>query len=223
MIATECPNCKGRVSAFVRACVHCGAPNQARTVALAIAAALSILLVASGIATVALLRAQWLPVGAKQRPAIATPSASGDEFGWLSAAMTECDAEAARETSTLEFLVVPLTAASGNAEQWRRKNLNDIGNAILLSADDTLGGLKNGTLSLSGAQYLFSIRDDATGVVYKWSPSTGVKKFLTADADSIAQFKVQFQRGDTASDANWGAAFVRRKGNCYWVNAILNN
>src|SRR5258705_14016950 len=122
MIATECPNCRGRVSAFVRACVHCGAPNQARTVALAIAAALSVLLVASGIATVALLRAQWLPFGAKQRPAIATPTASGDEFGWLSAAMTECDAEAARETSTLEFLVVPLTAASGNAEQWRRKN-----------------------------------------------------------------------------------------------------
>jgi hypothetical protein len=222
MITTECPSCGGGVLLFARACIRCGARNKARTVAIAIATALSILVVAGGVATIAFLRGQ-LPVGAEQRPAASTPPASGDEFGWLSAAMAECDAEAAKEASTLEFLVIPLKSAPGNAGQWRRKSLNDIGNAILLTADDTLDGLKRGTLSLSAEQYLFSIRDEATGIIYKWSPSTGVKKFLTADADSIAQFKVQFQLGDKTSDANWGAAFVRRKGNCYWVNAILGN
>lgn len=222
MITTECPSCGGGVLLFTRACIRCGARNKARTVAIAIATALSILVVAGGVATIAFLRGQ-LPVGAEQRPAASTPPASGDEFSWLSAAMAECDAEAAKEASTLEFLVIPLKSAPGNAGQWRRKSLNDIGNAILLTADDTLDGLKRGTLSLSAEQYLFSIRDEATGIIYKWSPSTGVKKFLTADADSIAQFKVQFQLGDKTSDANWGAAFVRRKGNCYWVNAILGN
>ena len=137
--------------------------------------------------------------------------------------MAECDAEAAKEASSLEFLVIPLKSASGDAEQWRKKSLNDIGNAILLAADDTLEGLKGGTLSLSTEQYLFSIRDEATGIIYKWSPSVGVKKFLTAEADSIAQFRVQFQLGDKSSDADWGAAFIRRKGNCYWVNAILGH
>ena len=223
MIATECPNCGGRISAFARACIHCSAGNKARPVAIAAAATLSILVVACGIATIALLRAQWLPVGARQQPATATAPAAGGEFGWLSAAMMDCDAEAAKETSTLEFLVVPLKSAPSGAEQWRKKSLNDIGNAILLPADDMLDGLKSGALSLSAAPYLFSIRDETTGVVFKWSPSVGVKKFLNADADSIAQFKVQFQRGDNTSDANWGAAFIRRKGNCYWVNAILDN
>jgi hypothetical protein len=192
-------------------------------VAIAIAAALSLVVIVGGVTTVAILRGPQLQIGTEQRPATATAPASGDEFGWLSVAMAECDAEAAQAASTLEFLVIPLKSAPRDAELWRKKSLNDIGNAILLTADDALDGLKSGTLSLSAEQYLFSIRDEASGVIYKWSPSTGVKKFLNADADSIEQFKVQFQRGDKTSHANWGAAFARRKGNCYWVNAILGN
>jgi hypothetical protein len=223
MIATDCPNCGGGVSAFARACVRCGARNKSRTVAIAIAVALAVVVVAGAVTALALLRGQWLPMGARQQPAVSTRPASGDEFGWLSAAMMECDAEAAKEVSTLEFLVIPLKSPPGDTAQWRSKSLNDIGNAILLTADETLDGLKRGALSLSAEQYLFSIRDEATGVIYKWSPSAGVKKFLTAEADSIEHFKVQFQLGGKTSDTNWGAAFVRRKGNCYWVNAILGN
>ena len=223
MITTECPKCGGGVSAFARACFLCGERNKARTVAIAIAATLSLLVIAGGVATLALLRGQWLPIGARQQPAVSAPPTSSDEFGWLSAAMEECDAEAAKAAATLEFLVIPLKSASNDTEQWRKKSLNDIGNAILLTANDTLDGLKSRALIVSPEQYLFSVRDEKTGIIYKWSPSTGVKKFLNADADSIAQFKVQFQLGDKAGAANWGAAFARRKGNCYWVNAIIGN
>jgi hypothetical protein len=213
MIATQCRHCREKVFAFARACRNCGAPNKARMVAIAVAVGLAVLVVVGG-TIVALLRGH--------EATHATPAASRDEFGWLSTAMAECDAEAAKAESTLEFLVVPLTAAPAEAEQWRKKSLNDIGNAILLTADDMLDGLKRGALSISAEQYLFSIRDEATGVVYKWSPSAGVKKFLTADASAIEQFKVQLQLGDKANEAAWGMAFVRRKGNCYWVNAILS-
>jgi len=136
---------RGRVFLLARICARCGARNKSRTVAIAIAAALSIVVVAGA---VAVLRGQWLPAGAELRPAVSTPSASSDDFGWLSAAMAECDAEAAKAANTLEFLVIPLKSTPGDAELWRKKSLNDIGNAILLTADDMLDGLKSGTLSV---------------------------------------------------------------------------
>jgi hypothetical protein len=68
---------------------------------------------------------------------------------------------------------------------------------------------------------VFGIRDEGTSTIYKWSPSTGVKRFSTADSDAIENFKVQFLTREKTSELNWGATFVRRKGNCYWVNAII--
>ena len=68
---------------------------------------------------------------------------------------------------------------------------------------------------------MLAMRDEATGVVLKWSPSVGVKRFSTRDAQAVEAFKVQFQSRDGAGGANWGASFQRQKGNCYWVNAII--
>src|SRR5207248_192966 len=98
----------------------------------------------------------------------------------------------------------------------RKKSLNDIGNAVLLPADDAMDGLKRSALSISSDQYVFSIRDEVTNVVYRWSPSAGIKKFLSQDAEAVERFKVQFQFDGAAND-DWGAAFGRRKGICYWV------
>jgi hypothetical protein len=161
--------------------------------------------------------------GIEQPPAASTAAAAGPDFAWLTSAMDACDAEAAQAAGALEFLVIPLKSAARDEPQWRRKSLNDVGNAILITADDTVEGLKSAALSISAERYIFSIRDEATDVVYKWSQSVGVKKFISTDAEAIERFKVQFEFGDTPGNDKWGAAFVRRKGNCYWVNAILGN
>jgi hypothetical protein len=135
--------------------------------------------------------------------------------------MQECDADAANNLSTLHFLVIPLAAVTGDDDYWRGRSLNDIGNAILLNSKVALDSLQDASLRLTPEQYTFAIRDEDTRTVYKWSPSTGVKRFSTADADAIASFKVQLLTRQKSDEANWGAAFTRRKGNCYWVNAII--
>jgi hypothetical protein len=219
MIATDCPDCGEPVSTFAKSCAQCGAPNAARRAGLAIAGSLAVLLLAIAIATVAVLRWERLPV---VDDTASTP-ATTEDFGWLATAMKDCDTEAASTLSTLHFLVIPLRSAAGEDAAWRRRSLNDIGNAILLNSDTMLDSLKGGTLRLSEQQYTFGVRDDKSGIVYKWSPSTGVKRFSSPDADKIDNFKVQFVTRDKTDESNWGATFVRRKGNCYWVNAIIGN
>ena len=223
MIATKCRNCGAGVSAFARTCVHCGARNPARTAALGMAAALLIVVAGLGMAALVVQRGPPPPAEAEPRIATSTTPTSGSDYGWLSKAMADCDAEAAKATGTLVFLVIPLKSAAGDPEQWRKKSLNDIGNAILLTADDALAGLNSATLSIAAEQYVFSIRDEASSVIYRWSPSAGVKKFLSAEADTIERFKIQFQVRDRTGSAEWGAAFAHRKGTCHWVNAILGN
>jgi hypothetical protein len=215
MVATQCRNCGAASSAFARWCAHCGACNGVRTTALAIATVLAILVAAGGMAAFAVLRGPG--------PAAQSTAAPSAEHGWITKAMADCDAEAAKEPSALAFLVVPLKSAAADMQPWRKKSLNDIGNAILLPADDALLGLNSGALALSDEQYVFSIRDDITNIVYKWSPSNGVKKFVSPDADAIERFKVQFQLRDKSGADAWGAVFVHHKGTCYWVNAILGN
>src|SRR5207302_10676917 len=89
MSVTDCPNCGEPVAASGKTCAHCGAPNKARRASFVIAASLLLLLVAAGVAIFAVVRWQRLPVGTGQQPAIAT-----EDFGWLRAAMKDCDKEA---------------------------------------------------------------------------------------------------------------------------------
>ncbi|MEA2905483.1 MAG: hypothetical protein QOI12_2870 [Alphaproteobacteria bacterium] len=216
MIARDCANCGEAVSSFAKTCAHCGAPNRAWLAAVAIAASLAVLVVAVAIAALVALR------GTPPAPQAGTAlPAADEEYTWLKTAMDECDAEASKTVSTLFFLVIPLASPSDDIGTWRAKSLNDIGNAILLPSDEALPALRSRMLSISTQQYLFTIRDEETNTIYKWTPSAGVKKFSTPDADAINRFTIQFQSGDKTSDAEWGAAFVRRKGNCYWVNAII--
>jgi hypothetical protein len=216
MIATDCPNCGEPVTTFAKSCAQCGAPNPARRAGFIVAASLVALLLAIGIATFAVVRWQRLPVTAEP-----TAPAATDDFAWLTAAMTDCDTEAAAQVSTLHFLVIPLSAASADSQRWRGRTIDTIGNAILLPSDDVLAALKGGALTISADQYVFSIRDETTNTVYKWSPSTGVKRFSTPNADAIEGFRVQFLSGDKSNADDWGSTFSRRKGNCYWVNALI--
>ena len=79
------------------------------------------------------------------------------------------------------------------------------------------------SLVISTDQYEFSVRDEKTSAVYKWTPSVGVKKFLVAGGVQIQEFKVQFKTQQRKSDNEWGSPFVHNKGTCYWVNAIVGN
>jgi len=149
--------------------------------------------------------------------------AASDDVTWLTTAMKDCDTDATNALTTLHFLVIPLSASPTDAAQWRNKSINNVGNALLLPSDDVLKALMGGSLSISQQQYVFSIRDEDTNAVYKWNASSGVKRFSTPDAEKLENFKVQFLTNQRAKSDDWGATFVRRKGNCYWVNAIIQN
>jgi hypothetical protein len=209
MIATECPNCGETVSAFASSCARCGAPNELRRRVLGIAVLLLALILLGGIAAVVALH--WPP---------ASTRTAGDDFGWLTTAMTACDDDAAKQPSKVYFLVIPLASNPEQDSQWREKSLNDIGNAILLRSDAALEGLKNKSLTISTTQYVFAMRDQG-GTVYSWNPTVGVARFVTNDSDSIQSFQVQFRVSASPAESEWGRAFVRQRGNCYWVDAII--
>jgi hypothetical protein len=225
MIDRECPSCGDRTFVFAKACPHCGAPSEVRIPGMMAAGSLVLLLVAVVVAFVVVLRGYRLA-------AATTTGVSADEqivarskadFGWLTSAMNACETEAKTDLGRLRFLVIPLAAVAKDDQQWRAKSINDIGNAILLRSDDALDGLKSRTLRLYPADYDFRVLDQATNTVYKWRASDGVAKFSTHDSGSISLFKVQFATAHSGSDVEWGSAFVRQDGTCYWVNAIIGN
>lgn len=145
----------------------------------------------------------------------------GGDFAWLETVMKQCDEQAAKDPKSLHYLVIPLVDEPRDEPGWRRVSINDIGNAILISAEDMLAGLRRKALRISTDEYVFSARNEATKVVLTWKPSTGVRKFVVNDASAIGKFRVQFQSNDASRAINWGSTFDRQEGNCYWVNAIL--
>jgi hypothetical protein len=211
MIESECSNCGKPVFGLAKSCPHCGARNEARITGLLVGGALALLLAAVVVGAVVVARGH--------RPILASPP--GD-FGWLTAAMDACEAEAKADPDGLYFLVIPLASAAKD-QDWRERSIRDLGNAILLRSDDALEGLKSGTLRLYPGQYDFRILDQATGTVYRWKPFTGVAKVSTSEAGAISLFKVQIQLSGTDGDAGWGSEFTRRSGTCYWVNAVVRS
>jgi len=208
MIKSECPNCGSVVPAFASSCGACGAPNRSRIGTIAVAGALVALMAAVAVAAFVVLR--WQQEGAT-------------DLGWLSKAMTDCDAEAEKAPDTLHFLVVPMLSAPADDALWRKSSLNEIGNAILLRQRETLDGLADQSLVIALEQYEFSVRDEKTSAVYKWSPSVGVKKFLVSGGVQIQEFKIQFKTTQKPDENAWGAPFLHNKGTCYWVNAIIGH
>ena len=225
MIGSECPNCGGGTFVLAKACPHCGAATGLRLAGMMVAGALVLLLAAIAVALVVVLRGHRLAAatesGAPADEQIAASSTA--DFSWLATAMSGCDAEAKMDLGALHFLVTPLVSVAKDVAPWSAKSINDVGNGILLRADDTLGGLKSGTLRIYPADYGFSILDQVSDTVHKWRPSVGVARFSAAGAGSISTFKVQFRTSHSGSDVEWGSAFTRQEGSCHWVNAIIRN
>jgi hypothetical protein len=210
MFATQCQDCGAPVPLLARDCPHCGAPNATRRT-LALAAAVAAAVAAAAIIALAIVL----------RGGSGNGTSAGGDFAWLTKAMETCDEEAKREPDVLHFLVIPVVDDPPDEPGWRRIQRNEIGNAILLSGEDAVAGLKRGALKLSKDEYVLAIRNEATNVVLRWNPASGVKRFSTKDTSGVAGFRVQFQRPDGSGGGNWGATFKREPGNCYWVNAIL--
>jgi hypothetical protein len=225
MIGSECPNCGGGTFVLAKACPHCGAAIGLRLAGMMVAGALVLLLAAILVAGVVVLRGHRLAAatesGAPADEQIAASSTA--DFSWLATAMSGCDAEAKMDLGALHFLVTPLVSVAKDVAPWSARSINDVGNGILLRADDTLGGLKSGTLRVYPADYGFSILDQISDTVHKWRPSVGVAKFSVPGAGSISTFKVQFRTSHSGLDAEWGGSFTRQDGSCYWVNAIIRN
>jgi hypothetical protein len=223
MIDNECANCRGGIPVLATACPHCGAPSGLRLAGMMAAGALVLLLAAIVVAGVVVLR--WHQLAAATRTGAPAdeqiPAGTTADLSWLATAMSGCDAEAKADPGALHFLVTPLVPVARDIEPWRAKSISDAGTGLLLHADDTLEGLKSGTLRIYQADYDFSVVDPVGEKVHKWRPSVGVAKFSTAEAGSISTFKVQFRTPHSGGAADWGGTFNRQTGACYWVNAIL--
>jgi zinc ribbon protein len=218
MSSTDCQHCGEPIPSGARACGYCGAPVRARRSVLGIVAVLSVLVLAAVAVAIFLLAGRSpSPEGA------AVDQRAGGDFAWLEAALKQCDAEAGKDPKGLHYLVIPLVDEPRDEPGWRRISINDIGNAILISAEDMLAGLRRKALRISTDDYVFSARNEATKDILTWKPSKGVRKFVINDASGIGQFRVQFQSSDAARAINWGTTFERQAGNCYWVNAILRH
>lgn len=222
---SKCPHCGAGTFVLAKTCPHCGGPLALRMAGMAVAGALALLLVAVLVAVVVVLRWHQLAAatdsGAPADQQIATLARA--DLGWLTTAMSECDAEAKTDKGVLHFLVTPLVAVAKDIEAWQAKSINDAGTSILLRSDDVLAGLKSGTLRIYAADYGFSIFGEAGNTIQKWRPAVGVAKFSASNAGPISTFKVQFRTSRTGSDADWGGSFNRLDGSCYWVNPVIDN
>ncbi len=155
-------------------------------------------------------------------PRCCVPSPPTPDFAWLTKGMQDCDATAAKQPSALYFLIIPMAVKPEDEERWRSKSRDEIGNAILLNSEDALDGLKSRALRISAENYEFNVRDGAD-VLYNWNSSVGVTRLTIPNAESIETFNAQFRTRGRTSKTAWGNMFIRRDGNCYWVNAIIGN
>jgi hypothetical protein len=221
----HCTWCDAPTPLMAQSCPECGAVNPARRTVLGIAATMAVLVPAIAIGIYAAL--QWerplitADVPAEQGLPAQPVTGSDPAFDWLAAAMKACDDKAASDPGTLNLLVVPVAFDAKDVEQWRRQALNRIGNAMVLPSNDMLDGLRRNTLTLAKEPYSFSIRDEKTRTIRKWTGTSGVQWLTAPGGEDIALFTMQFRPRDKGSDDAWGNPIVHQKGNCYWVNAAF--
>jgi hypothetical protein len=189
-------------------------------------------LIAALVATAALLAAVGLQSGgwsAWTKSLLALPQGrivaptNNQNFGWIERAIAQCEAEAARNADTLYFLVIPVVAPDGNQQAWLAKSNGTVGGSLLLlGSQDTLDGLRAGSLRLARRPFNFSILESSTPRVYKWKPALGVHKFAIRDASAVAAFKPGFEI-PAGGETRWaeGGAITREAGTCYWTGALM--
>ncbi len=230
MISSECPECGEPVPIRAEKCSYCGTPNTARrgVVAIAVAIVLLVIAIASAIyiATRPQTRMAAEPKGASRAVVgeprgISPPVTADGSFAWIRSALTACDDLAAKQPAELHFIVIPLQAKPSDLPDWQLLTVGTVGNGLSIPADDALGGLRRGTLSIYNEDYVFSVRDANTNVVYKWNSANGVKQFSTKEAEAVRIFRLQSLPQLKGKTGDWGDAFSTQAGKCNWVAAIV--
>ena len=156
--------------------------------------------------------------------AVQVPAAGALDLPAIEKAMADCDAEAAKRPDALYFLILPVLSPIKNYQPWVAASVGEIGSSvILLPSRATLGGLREGSLTLYRGQYTFSIIDASSEATQSWGPTAGVARFAKLDAAQIAGFRVRFGFADFVGDTPSNFRFPRQKGVCYWVSALLRN
>ena len=184
---------------------------------------------AAGIAALAVMAALFVTLGLRSGATLlALPQgriiapADNQKFGWIERAIGQCEAEAARSTETLYFVVIPVVA-TGDRQAWTSKSNGTIGSSILLlGSQDTVEGMRVGSLRLDTRTFHFSILEPTTHQVYQWRPAVGVNKFAIRDARAVTSFKPGFAPA-VGGEVRWadGGAIVRERGTCYWTGALM--
>ena len=189
------------------------------------------MLIAALVATAALFAAIGLQSGgfsAWTNSLLALPQgrivapANNQNFGWIGRAIAQCEAEAARSVDTLYFLVIPVVAPDGDQQAWLAKSNGTVGDSVLLGSQDTLDGLRAGSLRLVRRSFNFAILEPSATRVYQWKPALGVHKFAIRGAKAVATFKPGFEI-PAGGDTQWaaGGAITREAGTCYWTGALM--
>ena len=190
------------------------------------------MLVAALVATVALFAAIGLRFGgfsAWTNSLLTLPQgriiapANDQNFGWIGQAITQCEAEAARNPDALYFLVIPLLATGGDQQAWAPKSNGTVGGSILLlGLRDTLEALNAGSLRLAPQAFNFSILEPSAARVYKWKPARGVQKFAIRDAKTVVAFRPGFEI-PAGGETRWadGGTITRATSTCYWTGALM--
>lgn len=162
---------------------------------------------------------------APAEPAPVTPEPQRkNDVGWIEKAMADCDQEAARNPDALYFLIIPVMPASTDPKDWSPAAVGQVGRSVLLlKSKDMLDGLGNGSLALYGGRYTFSIIDPANGSGHVWSPGVGLAKLSKPDVGPLNAFSIAFALADGPPETQLGFKFLRDKGICYWVGALVHN
>jgi hypothetical protein len=165
-------------------------------------------------------------VGADTAPLLVRmPSADGSaDLPTIQKALDDCDIEAARRPDALYFLILPLLSPVKNYQPWTAASVGEIGTSvILLRSKDALDGLRDGSLTLYGGAYTFSIIDATTEATHTWSEAVGVARLGKTEAADVTGFRVRFGFADFVGDTPSNFRFPRQKGVCYWVSALLRH
>jgi len=218
----ECRSCGAAVSYLAPSCRGCGASNQPNPV-VAVSAVLGLLLL-GGIVALGVRAFHGVPAGpaGAETPAASPSAQSGSEdYGWIVAAMAECDEEAKRSVDALRFLIVPLVPTGISLPGWSANPIADVGSSgKLLSSTDALIGLRNRVLTLYQKPLAFALSDPKTGTTYRWRPGKGVTALNTKEALSD-NLKLGFDMPEVADETVWGPKVAIKKDSCYWINLLV--
>ncbi len=221
----ECQACGAPLSHFAGSCRQCGASNQPNPVTVGIGLSGLLVLCATILIAVQIVRRPQPLQTASERPGqsgSAGPNVEkADDYGWLIQAMADCDAEAKETLDKIHFLIVPLAPTRMSLPGWSPQPISDIGRSgKLLSSADALVGLRNHALGIYQKPVTFVISDPSTGTFYKWRPAVGVAVLNTSQTN-FESVSLGFDLPDVADEVEWGPTVPVQKGTCYWINPLV--